>query len=119
MPTRSAAPAAFPSATAARTAAPEPACSELRKVEPRRRWRSPDAQDAQGAVAAAELSNGRAAGGAATAATGARPGSVLVAERSQPPRWHAAGPRRRRPVRPAGALRAALRPHPLAVLAPF
>ena len=119
-PTTCAASAASPSATAARTAAPRRACSARRARRPRHPMEVVVmTQDAQGPLRAAVLSDGGAAGGSARDA----------ARRSTPRR----GCRRRtataldrlleeladrRPLRPAGALRAAVRPHALAVAAP-
>ena len=88
------------------------------KQGPRPRWRSRDAQDLEGTLGPAHLSHGRAAGGRPGNARGPRQRRAPPAAQSRSPRSDPGRDRRRRSLRPAGALCPAVRSHTLAVAAP-
>ena len=109
--------AASPSATAAPAAPPKPTCSARRQARQDADGGRCDDANLQGAVGAADLSDGGAsAGGPGDRAAIDREALLPAAVRRQLDPA-AERDRDRRSLRPAGALRAAVRPHALAVAA--
>src|SRR5262249_37392679 len=107
--------AAFRSATAAPTAAPKRDCSVRPARKPARPRSSSHETHAQGLVGPPDLPQRGGAEGGPGNARGSRWGEGRAAKKPRTARSHPRRDRERRPLRTAGALRVAVRPHPLAV----